>query len=370
MRFDWEAVEAELREVLRGLPGLSVDREQIEELAAGVAAGRFSPDSNRLDESPEPARASDVDDLERFSDADRSRYAQRGLEAIARGEVAVAVLNGGMATRFGGAVKGTVEAFGGRSFLEIKLAQARARGPVPVLVMNSFATHAATLAFLEAHGLTKDVHPFLQNVSLRLTNEGELFRSDAGALSPYAPGHGDFPEAMRRSGLLAQLVERGIRAVTLSNVDNLGAELDPQIIGYHLEHDAPVTIEIAASIPGDVGGAPARVGGRLQVVEGFRFPKDYDFARLRYFNTNTFVFSPSVLEAAHPLNWYYVEKNVDGRTAVQFERLVGEISAFVESAYLAIPRSGSAGRYFPIKDQQALEALRAEPALVERFTRA
>ena len=311
-----------------------------------------------------------MDDLERFSDADRSRYAQRGLEAIARGAVAIAVLNGGMATRFGGAVKGTVEAFGGRSFLEIKLAQARALGPVPVLVMNSFATHAATLAFLEAHGLTKDVRPFLQNVSLRLTTEGELFRTADGALSPYAPGHGDFPDAIRRSRLLTQLVEQGIRAVTLSNVDNLGAELDPQIIGYHLEHDLPVTIEIAASIPGDVGGAPARVGGRLQVVEGFRFPADYDFERLRYFNTNTFVFSPSALEATYPFNWYYVEKNVEGSTAVQFERLVGEISAFVEAAFLAIPRSGATGRYFPVKDPQTLETLRADPELVERFARA
>jgi hypothetical protein len=42
MRFDWEALEAELREILRGLPGLFVDREQIEQLAAGVAAAIWS----------------------------------------------------------------------------------------------------------------------------------------------------------------------------------------------------------------------------------------------------------------------------------------------------------------------------------------
>ncbi|UCE86296.1 MAG: UTP--glucose-1-phosphate uridylyltransferase [Deltaproteobacteria bacterium] len=369
MRFDWDAIDAELRPILGGLPGLSIDRDHIEQLAAGVAAGRLRAASNRLRESPEPAGPDDVDDLERVSEAQRSRFTRIGGEAIARGQVAVAVLNGGMATRFGGAVKGTVEAFGSRSFLEIKLAQAHAQGPVPVLVMNSFATHAATLAFLEARDLTKDVHPFLQSVSLRLTPEGELFRTDDGALSPYAPGHGDFPEALRRCGLLTRLAERGIRAVTLSNVDNLGAELDPQIVGYHLAHERPVTIEVSGSVPGDVGGAPARVGNRLQVVEGFRFPAGYDFDRLRYFNTNTFVFSPAALETAYPLNWYYVEKQVEGRTAVQFERLVGEISAFVPAAYLAVPRGGRAGRYFPVKDQQALEALRADRVLVERFSR-
>src|SRR3712207_8661149 len=55
----------------------------------------------------------------------RSEAYDAGVAAIRRGEVAMAVLNGGMATRFGGVVKGIVEAVDGRSFLEWKLREAR-----------------------------------------------------------------------------------------------------------------------------------------------------------------------------------------------------------------------------------------------------
>src|SRR4051794_12483489 len=40
-----------------------------------------------------------------------------GRDALARGEVAVVLLNGGMATRFGGVAKGAARAFGAKSFL-------------------------------------------------------------------------------------------------------------------------------------------------------------------------------------------------------------------------------------------------------------
>lgn len=368
MRFDWDAIDEELRDTL-GRLGLSVDRRRVERFAADLAAGRLGPDSNRLREMPDPAGPDDVTELDSLSPEDRDRYTESGRAALDRGEVAAAVLNGGMATRFGGVVKGTVKAIGGRSFLEIKLAQARSHGRVPLLVMNSFATHEATQRFLSERGLDGDVHTFLQGVSLRLTPEGDLFRTGEGRLSPYAPGHGDFPESLRDSGLLAELQERGVRFVMLSNVDNLGAEVDPLIVGYHLEHGLPLTLETARAKPGDVGGAPVRVGGRLQVVEGFRFPKRFDFSKLRYFNSNTFLFSLSALERSYPLQWFYVEKKVEERTAIQMERLVGEVSSYVETAYLATPRDGARSRFLPAKKPEDLEALRQDPELVERFGR-
>ena len=102
-----------------------------------------SPGPEHVESARAPARAPSASELERAAAATRSRAAR----------VAVAVLNGGMATRFGGDVKGIIEAVGGRTFLEMKLAQARGFGRVPFLIMNSFATHARTLEFLAAHGL-------------------------------------------------------------------------------------------------------------------------------------------------------------------------------------------------------------------------
>ena len=365
MGLDWKSIEAEARALLAGLDGLALDRAQIERTAERLATGDLDAAVNRFASDPEPVGPEDVDLAEALSNPERARLEALGREALAGGRVAVCVLNGGMATRFGGGVKGVVEALAGRSFLEIKRAQARARGPVPFLVMNSVATHRPTLEFLEARGLAEGVHSFLQSVSLRLTPWGEAFRDDRGQLSLYAPGHGDFPGALRASGLLRELA--AVEWILLSNVDNLGAEPDPLVIGYHIAHGRPLTCEIARVARGDVGGTPARADGRIQVVEGFRFSPGFDFSRLHFLATNTFVFSRSALEPVFPLSWFYVEKEVDGRPAVQMERLVNELSRFVDTAYLATPRGGPHGRFFPIKARRELEQLRADPALVERF---
>lgn len=372
MSFDWKTIETDVDEQLAragvaGHPALALDRVRIEAHARAIATGRLSKAANAVLGRIEAAGVEHVEALERMPARELAELERAGRDAIARGRVAVAVLNGGMATRFGGDVKGIVEAVGGRTFLEIKLAQARRLGPVPFLIMNSFATHARSLEFLAQRGLARDVDVFLQGVSLRLTPTGDAMQDDEGRVSLYAPGHGDFPEALVGSGLAARLAERGVENVVLSNIDNLGAELDPVLIGLHLARERALTAELAASVPGDVGGAPAFVNGRLEMVEGFRFPPDFDATRLPFLATNTFVISRRLLEAGHPLSWFYVEKHVDGRAAVQMERLVNELSRFAEATYVATPRGGPSGRFFPIKTREDLERLRADRALVRRF---
>lgn len=367
MKVDWAGVESEVLERTGGLEGLEVDRSRIERFAREIRSGQLGRESNRISGSPEPPVRGDVDELAGISGPDREHYTKVGREALERGEVAVAVLNGGMATRFGGGVKGIVEVIDGKSFLEIKRAQALQYGSVPFLAMTSFATHQATLRYVEEHGLGEGVFPFIQFISLRLTLEGDLFRDQSGQLSPYAPGHGDFPDALRRAGLIAQLERRGVRALMLSNVDNLGADPDPLVIGYHLSHGRPLTIEVVPSIPGDAGGGPGRLDGRLQILESFRLPPGFDLGTLPYVNTNTLIFSLPMLADEYPLDWFYVEKKVDGKTAVQMERLVGQLSAFVETAYLLVARAGPEFRYFPVKTPGDLEELRGDPVRVARI---
>jgi len=369
MSLDSEEILAELTGQLGASGAPQLDRALLYAFAEGIRSGRYSRAANAFTQTPLPAGPDHVDAVESLGDAQRRGYEARGSEVIRAGHVAIAVLNGGMATRFGGEVKGIVPAVGGRTFLEIKLRQAAHLGAVPFLVMNSFATQARTEAFLEATGLSSRVETFLQYVSLRFTPDGEPFREADGRLSPYAPGHGDFPTALRASGLLDKLRARGVRHVLLSNIDNLGAELDPLLVGYHLAHGKPITAEVARTVPGDVGGAPAFADGRLQIVEGFRFPPGFDFAKVPFLATNTFLFDLDVLAEPRELAWFYVEKQVDGRTAVQMERLVNELTALCDTAYLATPRAGPEGRFFPIKTREDLEALRGDPMLATRFSR-
>lgn len=321
--------------------------------------GDLSEASNRIAGRIEPPSGDDIKQAP--TGEERERLEALGRRAIEAGEVGHVVLNGGMATRFGGVVKGTVEVSDGISFLGLKLLDAsRCDGDVPLILMNSFATEEKTREHLEEHdyfGLDPDdVWEFVQNISVRLTPQGEVFLED-GEPSFYGPGHGDLASAINR-GTLQRFRDHGGKYLFMSNVDNVLATIDPVILGQHIDADVQMTVEAAPRYEGDRGGMPARVNGRLQVVEAFRFPVDFDDSDIPVFNTNTFLFDADALARDFDLTWFVVEKEVDGTPVVQFERLAGELSAFLDTQFVEIPREGDSSRFLPIKRPEDLEEAR------------
>jgi UTP--glucose-1-phosphate uridylyltransferase len=322
-----------------------------------------SADDNAVRGVVTPPAEGDVQPLPAVGSAERARLRAIGRDAIRRGEVGVVILAGGMATRFGGVVKAVVPVFEGRSFLEIKVddvvaCAAHAGGSVPIFVMTSFATHERIVEHVRDKALDPAGGPaiacFPQFVSLRLTPDGALFRDTDGTLSPYATGHGDLTFGLRRSGLLARFRAAGGKLLYMSNVDNLGATLEPAIIGLHIERGAAITAEVVRKDKGDKGGAPARLDGVPQIIEAFRFPRTFDQDAISVFNTNTFVLDAAAIDRDFALPFYRVEKKVEGRTAIQFERLVGELTAFLPSAFVEVERDGLDGRFQPAKDPEEL----------------
>jgi UTP--glucose-1-phosphate uridylyltransferase len=341
------------------------DRELFEALRARVVAGELSPASNVVGGGVEPPSDQDVRRLPEHGGAAWSEAREAGMRALEDGRVAQVVLAGGMATRFGGLVKGAVEALDGRSFLAWKLAEtarlADAVGTeIPVALMTSFSTDDETRAHVAELGLPEPLW-FSQSVSLRLTEEGDLFL-EGGSPSPYTPGHGDLLPSIRRSGTVAVLRERGVEHVAVSNVDNLGARLDPVVIGMHVLEGRAVTSEVARKA-GDLGGAPARVDGRLGLLEAPEFPAGFDQATIPVFNTNTTMLSLDALDRDYELRWLYVRKTVAGRSAVQLEKLYHHVTWSQPTTFLEVPRGGPRGRFFPIKEPEDLE--RSRPALRE-----
>jgi UTP--glucose-1-phosphate uridylyltransferase len=349
-------------ETLSVLERYGFDAETFERLRAAVASAELSPETNLAAGAVEPPRDDDLTQLPAPGSAEWAEARRAGIDALAAGRVAQVVLAGGMATRFGGVVKGAVEALDRRSFLSWKLGETARLGEalgveIPVALMTSFQTEEATRAHVATLGVPEPLW-FSQFVSLRLTEDGELFLED-GAPSLYAPGHGDLLPALRRSGTLDELRRRGVEHVAVSNVDNLGARLDPVVVGAHLLAARPMTAE-AARKEGDLGGAPARVGGRLGLLEGPQFPSGFDQDRIEVFNTNTTTLRLDAIDRDFDLRWLYVRKSVDGRAAVQLERLYHQISWELDTTYLVVPRSGPRGRFFPIKERPDLQAAQAD----------
>ena len=266
-----DALDADTRGLL---DRYGFDPAMFETLRGRVVSGELSQASNVVRGSVEPPRESDLARLPEPGTGEWSTAREAGIAAIRGGRVAQAVLAGGMATRFGGVVKGAVEALDGRSFLSWKLGETALLGEavdvaIPVVLMTSFQTDDATRAHVATLGLPEPLW-FTQSISLRPTEGGDLFEEE-GQPSPYAPGHGDLVSGIRSSGTLDLLRARGVEHVAVSNVDNLGARLDPVVVGTHLVAGRPVTVEVAPK-EGDLGGAPARVDGRLGAARGPAVP--------------------------------------------------------------------------------------------------
>jgi UTP--glucose-1-phosphate uridylyltransferase len=364
---DLDSLPADVRRVLSAF---GFDREWFVKEASGLLAeGRRD---NHVRGEVIPPQPGDVVDLAPVGGEERSRLRALGEDALGRGECALVVLAGGMATRMGGVVKALVEALPGRTFLDLRLAEQEALEErtgriVPLWLMTSHATDGP---IREALGSRLDgyrVAVFPQRVSLRLTTEGELFRDAAGRVSAHSPGHGDLPEALQDSGLLDSFLEGGGRYVTTANLDNIGATLDPAVIGTHIARDEQVTCEVVDKVGTDKGGIPVRLDGRPIVLEEFRIPPSFDASRVRVFNTNTFHFDAAALrDLAMPWTYFVVPKQVAGQDIVQFERLVNEVASHLETVFLRVPRQVPHTRFLPIKDEDDLAEMRPDVEAVAR----
>lgn len=340
------------------------DRGRLLSLAARLADPAHR--ENRVRGNVEPPMEGDVVDPPPRGSSEGQRLERLGIEALKAGQCALVVLAGGMATRMGGVVKALVRALDGHTFLDLRIAGNDALAKrwgesVPLWLMTSHATDRQTRDALGSRLDGWNIACFAQELSLRLTPEGTLFYDGSGEPSVHAPGHGDLPDALKHSGLLQRFVDGGGRYLVVANLDNLGATVDPLLLGLHIDRHKPASCEVVDKVGTDKGGIPVRFDGRPVVLEEFRLPEGFDAASVRVFSTNTFTFDAARLLALDmPWTYFTVQKKVDGRTAIQFERLLGEVTSHLETQFVRVPRSGAESRFLPVKDYDELSAREPE----------
>jgi UTP--glucose-1-phosphate uridylyltransferase len=293
-------------------------------------------------------------------------YRALGEAALRNGECALAVLAGGMATRMGGVIKALVPAAHEKTFLELRLSEQRSlaekygRTP-PLWLMTSYATHQGIEEALGNRLKASELALFRQGLSVRLDENGEVFRESSGEPSLYSPGHGDFVECLQNSGLLERFISQGGKYVLATNLDNLGGGLDPVIIGMHLASECAVTCEVVDKDDGDRGGIPARLDGKPVILEEFRLPETFDPTLVSVFNVNTFAFDAHQLSSlSMDFTYFEVKKQVEGKAAIQYERLINEVTFHLPTQYARVPRSGTASRFLPVKDYEELARRQAD----------
>ena len=302
-------------------------------------------------------------------------FAEAGERAA--GSTVVIILNGGLGTSMGlTKAKSLVQVKDGRTFLDIKVRQAENSG-ARLAFMNSFNTHGDTLQAIADLAPAKTPDFFVQN------KFPKILRSDFTPaqwpkdprLEWNPPGHGDIYTALLTSGLLAKLIENGIRYAFISNSDNLGATLDFSLLGYFSTHNFPFMMEVAERTPADLkGGHLARLKtGQFVLREIAQCPKDEiaSFENLhsyRYFNTNNIWVNLSALkDVFQPSGVIFLPlilnpKTVDPRDkkspkVYQIETAMGAaISLFQRAAAVKVDDS----RFHPVKKCNDLLSVRSD----------
>ena len=404
------------------------DQIQHDQVRADLRVGRIGLSQNRL---PITTSIADVEegDVADVTGAASSRYQAVGAAAIASGTLAVLTLAAGAGSRWTRGA-GTVKALnpfcriGGahRTFIETHLAKSRRTmnlfgTKIPHLISTGYLTHEAIREYLEGvehYGYEGDVLlspgssiglrlvPTVRDLrfawlempqqlldeqaqkvldSLRSSLMDWAERSgEAGDYTDNLPlqclhpvGHWYEIPNLFRNGVLLQVLAAypDLKHILVHNIDTMGANLDPAILGYHIESKAGMTVEVITRRLEDRGGGLARTDGRLRLIEGLALPREeYEFM-LSYYNSATYwidldqvleVFglgrsdlaSPeTVTEAVRSLAarmpTYITLKNVKKRwgkgqedvyPTLQYEKLWGDMTTLPElqCSYIEVPR--------------------------------
>jgi hypothetical protein len=204
--------------------------------------------------------------------------------------------------------------------------------------------------------------------------EGADYRDNHPLQCLHPVGHWFEVPNLLLNGTLAAMLEKRpqLRTLLLHNIDTLGANADPGLLGWHRETGAGLSFEVIPRRIDDRGGGLARVNDQLRLVEGLALPREEDEFLLSYYNTLTCWIeidgflavlglgrgdladsarvAAAVRDFSRRLPTYVTLKDVRKRwghgqedvfPVAQFEKIWGDMSALPEisCAYAAVPRA-------------------------------
>ena len=327
------------------------DRVQHEQIRADLRSGRIGLAQNRLPvrskiEDVQPSDVFDATQPDQLDAVQAKAYRDLGQNALAHGEVAVISLAGGAGSRWthGAGVVKALNPFARlagrhRNFIEVHLAKSRRTGQLygaalPHILTTSYLTHGPIQQWLAARDnygypgplllsqgrsiglrmvpMTRDLRFAWEEMPQQLLDEQAQkvqeslhaaligWAQSAGEGSDYTDnlpmqcmhpvGHWYELPNMLRNGVLAELLAQRpqLKYLMMHNIDTLGADVDPLLLGCHIHSGAGLTAEVITRRLEDRGGGLARIDGRPRLIEGLALPHEEIEFNLTYYNSNTF----------------------------------------------------------------------------------
>jgi UTP--glucose-1-phosphate uridylyltransferase len=207
---------------------------------------------------------------------------------IQMSKLAVLKLNGGLGTTMGCVgPKSAIEVRDGMSFLDMTVRQIgflnkEHKVQVPLILMNSFNTDSETARIIQKYNSNDTkIMTFNQSRFPRIQKESHLpLPHDAKGTCGdwYPPGHGDLFEALHHSGTLDALLAEGKEYLFVSNVDNLGATVDLNIMNHFVQSQTEFIMEVTDKTKADIkGGTLIEYENTIRLLEIAQVPKEHVF---------------------------------------------------------------------------------------------
>ncbi|KAG7350936.1 UTP-glucose-1-phosphate uridylyltransferase [Nitzschia inconspicua] len=266
-----------------------------------------------------------------------------GMEELRKGTVGVISLAAGVGSRWtqgAGCVK-AINPFckiagRHRSFLEVHLAKSRRIStlvgmPLPHVITTSHMTGSAIHGYLDRvqnHGYEGPVYispgktiglrlvPTADDLKFSWQNQPKLDKQaqkvresgqqallewvkSCGEASDYRDnlplqclhpvGHFyEVPNLLLNGTLKTMLDDRPqLKYLMLHNIDTVGADVDPGLLGLFASRDSTLSFEVIARRIDDVGRGLAMQDGKVRLVEGLALPKEEDEFKFTYYNSMT-----------------------------------------------------------------------------------
>jgi hypothetical protein len=124
----------------------------------------------------------------------------------------------------------------------------------------------------------------------KTAGEAEDYRDNLPSQCIHPVGHWYEIPNMMLNGTLRQLIDKNsnLKYLLVHNIDTLGANADPALLGYHISQSNAMTVEVITRRLDDRGGGLAKINGQIRLIEGLALPDEKTEFSLSYYNTNTF----------------------------------------------------------------------------------
>ena len=369
-----------------------------------------------------------ADSIEKLPAQEKEKLIETGKNALQNGELAIVTLAGGVGSRWtkgAGVVKSLhpFAKFAGkhRNFIEIHLAKNKKAAKkyntlLPHIFTTSYLTHEPIKKYLDINGNLAEKTIYLssgQFIGLRLypterdlrfyweelsqqildeqaqkmreslhnaligwaknNGEGENYTDNLPQQCIHPVGHWFEIPNLLINGTLKKLIDvnPNLNYLLIHNIDTLGANADPMLLGNHIVNNNAISVEVISRWFDDRGGGLANVDSKPRLVEGLSLPNEQIEFELSFYNSNTFWVSidpllevfkltradlnnhekvkNSIMELAKQIPTYITLKEVKKRwgkgqediyPVTQFEKLWGDMTALSElkTGYFHVPR--------------------------------